>query len=454
MDKLLLIALAMLAIAMIVLTGAEGGISVLLILGVSFLVIFPIRRFAGSDTFPVTIFLAALLARLALGLLIHYFELRRTFGPDAFYYDIVGQRLAEIWSGAIVSESETTARAMATAGSGWGMNYLVGVLYLLFGQSMLVVQSFCAIIGAATAPMVYFCAERIFANRRVSRAAALSIALFPAFVIWSSQLMKDGLIIFLLVVAMTMVLQIQKKFSPSAVIVLVLSLFGILSLRFYIFYIVAIAIAGSFLIGLNTSVKSILRNVATVVLIGGALVYMGVAGTATREFKIYGSLERVQMSRSDLVESASSGFGGDIDVSTPEGALAAIPVGMANLMLAPFPWQVTKWNQAMILPEMFVWWAMIPLMIVGLWYTVRNRLREAMPVLLFVGMLTVAYSIFQGNVGMAYRQRTQIQVFLFVFISVGWTIWMEKREDRKTLERQRRAPSMLGGRQPVTTNLN
>ncbi len=48
-------------------------------------------------------------------------------------------------------------------------------------------------------------------------------------------------------------------------------------------------------------------------------------------------------------------------------------------------------------------------------------------------MLTISYSIFQGNVGTAYRQRTQIQVFLFIFIGVGWTIIQERRENQKIL---------------------
>ncbi len=61
--------------------------------------------------------------------------------------------------------------------------------------------------------------------------------------------MKDGLIIFLLVLAMTMVLQLQEKFNYGALLLLLFSLFGILSLRFYIFYMVAIAVGGSFLIG-------------------------------------------------------------------------------------------------------------------------------------------------------------------------------------------------------------
>ncbi|HCX29928.1 MAG TPA: hypothetical protein DHU55_09210 [Blastocatellia bacterium] len=46
-------------------------------------------------------------------------------------------------------------------------------------------------------------------------------------------------------------------------------------------------------------------------------------------------------------------------------------------------------------------------------------------------MLTIAYSVFQGNVGTAYRQRAQLLVFYFIFVAVGFVLLQEKREERK-----------------------
>jgi hypothetical protein len=46
-------------------------------------------------------------------------------------------------------------------------------------------------------------------------------------------------------------------------------------------------------------------------------------------------------------------------------------------------------------------------------------------------MLTLAYSVFQGNVGTAYRQRSQLLVFYFIFVSVGYELLKERREDSK-----------------------
>ena len=416
----------------------NGAIATLLTLITSAVAVLLFRNFGGEDKeFLVNVFIAALMIRIVFGVIVYSSSMQDFFGGDSVTYDALGQRLVELWQGTADPTERWSMRATNTNDPGWGMNYLVGAMYFVFGRSILAAQSFCAVIGAATAPMVFFCAKKIFNNTRVAKNSALAIAFFPSFIIWSAQLMKDGLIIFLLVFTMTMVLQLQKKFGFLTVTAMILAMFGILSLRFYIFYMVAVAVAGSFVIGLGTTAKSIFRRLMAVAVIGLGLTYLGVLRNAGAEYEKYGNLEKVQQSRQDLSR-AESGFGGDLDVSTTEGAITAIPVGLVYLMLAPFPWQISNVRQAITLPEIFVWWACIPLLISGLWYAVKNRLREGVPVLLFSLMLTLAYSIFQGNVGTAYRQRTQIQVFLFIFISVGWTLLQEKKENKKILRQAER----------------
>jgi hypothetical protein len=438
MLKLIILLCALFAVIMILLTQSQGAISVLLILALTLPTVYLVRRNTEDSEFLLKIFLIALLVRIGAGLVIHIFELRNVFGPDAFTYDEVGARLVDMWYGLPVPDDLVTERAkVSTSDVGWGMYHLVGFIYLICGRGIFIAQSFCAFVGAATIPVVYFCAKSFFNNQRVARNSAIAVALFPSFIIWSSQLLKDGLIVFLLVFTITMVLHLQKKFSYLTVVLLVLSLFGIVSLRFYIFYMIAVAVAGSFIIGLSTSFESIVRRVIAVIVIGLALTYLGVIRSATTNFQQYGSLERVQISRQDLARSAKSGFGEDLDVSTTEGAISAIPIGLLYLMFAPFPWQIQDYKTAFLLPEMIVWWSLIPIMMMGLWYTVKNRFRPAIPILIFTLMLTLAYSIFQGNVGMTYRQRTQIQVFLFIFISVGWTLMLERRENKKMQMRLR-----------------
>jgi 4-amino-4-deoxy-L-arabinose transferase-like glycosyltransferase len=439
MNRNLIILCAVVGLFLATVNFPNGAIAVLLIVACSVAAISLIRYYAPEDKDYLTnLFLLALLARVGFGFLINYFRLHDFFGGDAVTYDQLGYRLVEIWQGTADLTDPWSKRAMSTSEVGWGMNYLVGIIYFITGRSLLVAQSFCAVIGAATAPMVYFCAQKIFQNQRVAKTAALAVAFFPSFIIWSGQLLKDGLIIFLLVLTMTMVLQLQKKFSLPVLAILIFSMFGVISLRFYIFYMLAAAVAGSFVIGLSTSIKSMTRNLIAVIVVGLSLTYLGVIRNAATGIDRYGSLEAVQQSRQDLATSAESGFGEDVDVSTTEGAIAAVPIGFIYLMLAPFPWQVTNFRQAITLPEVLLWWSMIPLIVYGIWYTLKNRLREAIPILIFSLMLSLVYSIFQGNVGTAYRQRTQIQVFLFIFVGVGWTLFQERRENKKLLRRMER----------------
>lgn len=325
---------------------------------------------------------------------------------------------------------------LSLGGSGWGMNYLVGSIYFAFGHNILVAQSTCAVVGAATAPMGYLCASSIFHNRRAARSTAVLIALFPAMIIWSGQLLKDGLIVFLLVASLTLVSRLQIKFSWLWSVMLGVALAGILSLRFYTFYVISVAVVSGFAVGANTGRNSLLRRLGALTVLSLALIYFGVIKVASGDLEAFGSLERIQYSRSAMAQE-QSGYGGDVDVSTTRGALSAIPVGFAYLMLAPFPWEIKNLRQSLTIPDILLWWGMLPLVAIGAWYSIRYKLRANIPILVFTSILTLAYSMFQANLGAAYRQRTQIQVFLMIFVAVGWSILIEKRRDRKLVEEHR-----------------
>jgi hypothetical protein len=437
-DRFIIIGLtALIVLGVIMLFFPEAAAALMVALVPTVIGIGVFRHYADDKGFITAIFLAALAVRIAFGVFVHVYDLREFFGGDANTYDFRGSLILDYWLGHARILDPEAQIAIRTSGAGWGMNYLVAAIYFFVGRNILAAQSFCAVIGAGIAPMVYFCAQKVFQNSRVAKTAAILVAFFPAFIIWSGQLMKDGLIIFLLVLAMTMVLQLQGKFNYAALVLLFVSIAGILTLRFYIFYMVAIAIAGSFVIGFSSSAQALVRNTFVLVILGLSLTYFGITRNAATDLQTYGSLEQVQRSRLDLARSANSGFSEDVDVSTTSGAISVIPIGLAYLMLAPFPWEVTNLRQSVTLPEVLVWWAMIPFLVWGIWWSLKNRLRAAFPILLFSLMLTLAYSVFQGNVGTAYRQRTQIQVFLFIFIAVGWQLFRERQEDKKILRRQR-----------------
>ena len=433
----LLAALSVALAGAVALTLPGGAAAVLLCAACAFAAGVMLTRHEGEQrSFLIKVFVGGLLVRITVGAVINAFKLQEFFGGDAFTYDYYGMAVLDAFrykKGVLDGDVQVWV-----SGSGWGMLYLVASIYALVGRNMLAVQFFNAVLGAATAPIIFLCARHIFQNVRVAKVAALSVAFYPSLVLWSSQGLKDGPIVFILALTMLATLKLGERLSLKYMVVLGLSLFSVLTLRFYIFYMLAVASAGAFLIGMRPQTsQSLVRQTVVVLVLGLGLTYFGVVRMAGATFEQYGNLEAVQRSRADLVRSANTGFGGDVDVSTAAGALSAMPLGMAYLLFAPFPWQLASLRQSITLPEMVAWWAAFPMLLMGIWFTLKHRLRQALPILLFTTMLTLAYSIFQGNVGTAYRQRSQILVFYFIFVAVGAVLLKERREAAQQEQRLR-----------------
>lgn len=400
------------------------------------------KNFEGDEKiFLRRVFIISLILRVLLATVTYVFELQSFFGGDSITYDDTGFVLYNSFfdnAGQTVTSAAADATVRAS-GSGFGMAYIVAAIYTLVGRNPLATQLFNSVLGAATTCLIYVCAKKIFANIRVARTAAILVGVFPSLVLWSSQGLKDGIICFLLALAINNLLSLQKHFNYADVIQLLIALVGIYTLRFYIFFAFAVAIFGAFFLGAQKSFATVTRQVVILIFITLGLTYLGVLRNAQTNLETYGDLSKLQNSRLDQARSAASGFGEDIDVSTPTGALQVLPVGLAYLMLAPFPWQVANFRQAITLPEVFVWWGLIPFMVIGFWYTLKNRLRESISVILLTSLLTVSYAIFQGNVGTAYRMRAQMQIFYLVFVAVGLVIWKERRENETFSGKPRRA---------------
>src|SRR5215204_4526793 len=164
--------------------------------------IFILARSGNEKTFLFRMFLIAVLVRIIIGTVIFTAHLEEFFGGDANTYDIFGQSLVQAWHGDAYHA----------------------------GKSLSFVQT------AATAIVVYYTAQTLFSNTRVSKVAAVLVAFFPSLVLWSSQALKDALIILALALCILATLKLMDKISFRYMVVLGVCLSALLSLRFYIFY--------------------------------------------------------------------------------------------------------------------------------------------------------------------------------------------------------------------------
>lgn len=442
MKRLLILSLFIFAVSTTIFVQPAGPLAVLFGTVCALIAVFIINKnFEGEEkSFLQMVFIVGLLLRVGLATVTYIFNLQEFFGGDSVTYDNAGYALYSSWMGYPIDDIDNFYLSFANrgSGSGFGMAYVVAAIYSLVGRNPLATQFLNSVLGAATAVLIYVCTKNIFKNSRVAKISAICISVFPSLVLWSSQGLKDGIICFLLALAINTLLSLQKQFNTGNIVLLLTALIGIYTLRFYIFFAFIVAVLGSFLLGSQKSATSIFRQVVILIVVTLGLTYFGVLRNAQENLNTFGNLQTLQNSRLDQARSAESGFGQDIDVSTPTGAIQALPLGFVYLLLAPFPWQISNLRQAITLPEVLIWWSLIPFLITGIWYILKNKLRDSIAIILLTLLLTIAYSVFQGNVGTAYRMRAQMQIFYFIFIAVGLTIWQEKRENRSLFRKSRR----------------
>ncbi len=423
----------------------DAAQAVLLCILLASVVGFFIYRNKVYGSFLLQLFAWALLARMLVATFIFMYNVQEFFGGDALTYDFYGFAQMKAWFGdsyfRAISMHFTEGQASA-----WGMVNMIAVVYSVIGRNTLAIQFVNSVIGAATAVLIFNCAHIVYQNIRVAKIAAICVAFFPSLVLWSAQGLKDAPIVFFLALAILAALRLNENLSLKNAGILVVALFSILSLRFYVFYMIAAAIAGGFVLGLQKiSPSNFARQFVVIILVGMSLTYLGVTRYANAQFSRFASLETLQRSRLDLSR-AGSGFGREVDVSTTEGAISTIPLGLVYLLFAPFPWQLVSLRQSITLPEMIIWWLMFPLLVMGIFYSIRYRLRQISPILIFTTMLSLAYSVFQGNVGTAYRQRAQLLVFYFVFVAVGFVLLKENQEERSRKRKELRTVNFSASR--------
>jgi 4-amino-4-deoxy-L-arabinose transferase-like glycosyltransferase len=274
------------------------------------------------------------------------------------------------------------------------------------------------VVGALT-PIVIFEIGLLLYDRRVATVAMLLTAFFPQIMFWSAAIYKDSAVMLCIALSIWAILRLKRRFQLVPLAIYLAAAGSLIWLRFYIFYVVIAATAAGFLVGQRRGLAFRLISQVAVVTCLFLVLLLTPSGKEMLAQNRFLDLSTLQASRSDLAVRGGSGFAADADVSTPEGLIQVLPVGVTYLLFAPFPWMVNSVRQLLALPDVLVWYALMPALLRGLFFALRHRLRETMPILVFTMSLTLAYGAFLGNAGTAYRQRTQIMMFYFVFIADG-----------------------------------
>jgi len=349
-----------------------------------------------------------LLVRMGLAIALYSFTDENLFAPDQTTYRLLGEALARYWSG-----DNVVPPMRLLAGGPTGYFYIVAAFYSV-GAGPLAVQLLNCIMGALTILIIFDLALRMTGNAAIALRSAMFVAYFPSLILWSALNIRDAWIIMLIALICRQALVLQEKVSLTGLGILAVAIWALIQFRNYVLLAVTVPMVVSFLVRGRSNVG---RRVFLGMLGAILVIYADQAAGTGRRVRLL-DLEEIQNIRTWNTSGAASQFE-KADISTPQKALLFLPKGLAYFLLAPFPWMLGSIRQMLALPEMLLFYSLIPSMVIGLRHLLRHHLSNALMVILVTAALTFGYALGEGNAGTAYRHRAQLLSFYLMFAAVG-----------------------------------
>lgn len=352
------------------------------------------------------------MVRVVTALVIHFFVTPYLFAPDEETYDSRGELVAKYWRGEIPMDPSSSFQ-----GEGKGYPYIVGGLYFLFGRLPLLPKLLNAWIGSLAVLELFRVTRLIGGSDTAALRAAKFMAFFPSIVLWSSLLIRDVWVQWLLLRLAREMAELKGQMIPSRIISASILIWGLTLFRSYLLYAAVGPLVLSFIVGRS---KDLVRNVILGSFLALALTYFGAQSSdVAGRIQTFDLVELQRLRAWSSSAAADSGFANDADVSTVSGALSFLPVGLTYFFFAPFPWQLGSIRQSLAIPETLFFYTLVPGILTGILFLFRKRLGDSIGVLLVTMTVTFGYAIGQGNVGTLYRHKAQVIGFYYAFAAIG-----------------------------------
>ncbi len=338
--------------------------------------------------------------------------------PDAFTYQYHAVGILNHW---------TAGSPMPDLPAGKeGYYVLLAALYWVFGAHVVAGLAVNAVLSAAMVPLTTDTTRRLFGSSSAARVPPLLI-LLPSLTLFPSQLIKEAPVLFLIALTMNFAARLSRRFGVLSLAGLAVVLALMLTFRAH----VALVLAGGVVAGLVMGRRQVLGGVGTGMAILGLVVVLFSFGVGYSGFDaaVNTDLEEANIVRRSLAVEGRSGYDADVDISTSRQALTYLPRGLVNFVFGPFPWDIRGVRQLPVVPDVMIWWLLLP----HLWRGIRQSWALGGRRLLLLGMpaltTTCLLSLAVGNFGTLVRERMQVVVLLVPLIALGLSMRAEGRSE-------------------------
>jgi len=301
---------------------------------------------------------------------------------------------------------------------------VLGALYAITAPVILIGKMLSVSLAALSSFFLLRLMRELDGNAKVSFWCALvATNAYPAFLLFGSTLVKEVFIVPLILVALLINIRMLKRNNPFLFFVFAIFLGLVVTLRFMVGEVLAVAFLLSWFIGASLPLsKRLAIGCIFSFLLGVEMLALGFSFFGGRLVEDIGTPEYIQeyrykaYSQSDTVATGSTT---NIDVFDESEAIHMVGLiySFATVTLGPFPWQIQKVTHMVGIVESILWFcALIPITCALL----RRSLWCAMlPIILFSGGWFVVVALGSDNIGATMRYRMPALLALCAFIPLG-----------------------------------
>jgi len=324
-------------------------------------------------------------------------------GGDALNYEAYAQMLAVLWRRTGVFYA-TSADFPVLGATTMPANLFAWVVYANGGDlSRLGCTALVATAAGLTAVNIYALARQFGATPRNAMLMASLLYLEPAFLFYTSDTYKDGIVLCVTIGALASALRLSVKFSYAHAAIGAVCLVALWHVRFYLVFaavtplIVALAGLGS---------RRLVRPLVVALLVAAALIGVSVFTDLLQSASVRATetFEGATASRT-IAANYNDGMGSGVafdDGGVPTGALAA---KLAYVVFSPFPWADGSFGFQVGKLDALVWYFVM----VRAARALRTADRRLVLMLVtFAVPMALAYAMTMANVGLIVRQRLTI----------------------------------------------
>lgn len=380
------------------------------------------------------IILLAYLLRVALQRLtrdVQFFT--HAAGGDYTQYEFLADMITKLWRNRGIHFIQADELTWLGATS-LPPNLFAFIIYLNDGPT----RSGCTAIVAMCACLAMLNFYKLAIHLGASEKSALivtTVLLYsPSFLLYSSDMYKEGLVLFLLLGAFGSAIRLGSRFSMVHLLFGAACVFGLWFVRFYlVFTAIAALVVGATGLGSKKVWRQLfavsLVIIVSPIVLSNTTMMNEVAQSAEARFTE--AADEAAYMRDEMAQGGKKGsFVSFDDGGSPYGAL---PTKVSYTLFAPFPWQRGSMGFQIGKVDTLLWYYLFYRMLVA----IRKRWKENFGLILvflvFILPMIIVYATTIYNIGLVVRQRLSIVIVASLLATLSWPkqVEIEEREAEK-----------------------